>query len=78
MRLPAHRDVDRLLTRIFRLSSIAMVAVDITAARRLKLGIRGSKEREKLLSKDGAETEYAPVWTGQSTTPVGLEPMRDE
>ncbi|KAJ4125633.1 hypothetical protein NW765_001407 [Fusarium oxysporum] len=60
------------------LSSIAMVVVDITAARRLKLGIQGSKEREKLLSKDGGETEYAPVWTGQSTTPVGLEPMRDE
>ncbi|EGU84445.1 hypothetical protein FOXB_05038 [Fusarium oxysporum f. sp. conglutinans Fo5176] len=60
------------------LSSIAMVVVDITAARRLKLGIRGSKEREKLLSKDGGETEYAPVWAGQSTTPVGLEPMRDE
>ncbi|KAK2135908.1 hypothetical protein NOF04DRAFT_1000050 [Fusarium oxysporum II5] len=60
------------------LSTIAMVVVDISAARRLKLGVRGSTEREKLLSKDGGETEYAPVWTGQSTTPLGLEPTRDE
>lgn len=78
MRLPDHPGVEGLLTRTFRLSTIAMVVVDISAARRLKLGVRGSTEREKLLSKDGGETEYAPVWTGQSTTPLGLEPTRDE
>jgi hypothetical protein len=55
-----------------------MVVVDIMAARRLERRIRDSTEQEKLLSKPGGETEYAPVWTGQSTTPVGLEPTRDE
>ncbi|KAF4337935.1 hypothetical protein FBEOM_8190 [Fusarium beomiforme] len=60
------------------LSCIAMVVVDVMAARRLGRRMLGSTEREKLLSKLGGETEYAPVWAGQSTTPAGLEPTRDE
>lgn len=55
-----------------------MVIIDTVAARTLKQRNTGITERERLLAKVTGETEYAPVWTGQSTTPVGMEPTRDE
>ncbi|KAH7169637.1 uncharacterized protein B0J16DRAFT_393561 [Fusarium flagelliforme] len=60
------------------LSTIAMVIIDTVAARTLKQRNTGITERERLLAKVTGETEYAPVWTGQSTTPVSMEPTRDE
>ncbi|KAM5342200.1 hypothetical protein ACJ41O_015231 [Fusarium nematophilum] len=60
------------------LSTIAMIFIDIKAARTMKRRRTGITDRERLLAKAAGETEYAPVWTGQSTTPVGMEATRDE